>query len=372
MLKTYEAFFKQDSEGVFSISLVNDPATKETFIALSEQKEIKLAEIDKEQRILMGLVLQPDQLIYRKQGDEEFNIVFSSDTIKELSHNFFKSGFQLNSKLEHEEPIKGVTIVESWLIEDSKIDKSANFGMNYPKGTWMATMKIDSDDIWNNYVKTGKVQGFSVDAMVDLKEVNLKSNIEMAEEKKTFMEQLMVALAEVGLVKKEKPEKIELSYEVLLGMVESGDITIEYEGDTLQVKDAVWVTQNEEKVVLPDGNYPSDLGVIVVAEGAVVEIQAEVAANTDTTVPAPAAPLPAASLEPAIKSLLAKFSDDNEKRFKSLEDSLVEFKKENETLKEEVVTLSKQPAVKAIKTEVKQKAYIEMSNYEKVKYNRIN
>jgi len=188
MLKTYEATFKEDSDGVFSISLVNDPATQEVFIALSKQTEVKLAEVDKEQRILMGLVLQPDQLIYRKNEEtgEEFNIVFREDTIKELSHNFFKSGFQLNSKLEHDEPIKGITVVESWLVENSAIDKSANFGMSYPKGSWMATMKVDSDDIWNNYVKTGKVQGFSVDAMVDLKEVNFKSNIKMAEDKNGY------------------------------------------------------------------------------------------------------------------------------------------------------------------------------------------
>jgi len=82
-MKTYEATFKDDSEGVFAISLVNDPATQETFIALSKQEQIQLAEVDKEKRILIGLVLQPDQLIYRNQGGEEFNIVFSAETINQ-------------------------------------------------------------------------------------------------------------------------------------------------------------------------------------------------------------------------------------------------------------------------------------------------
>ena len=196
-MKTFEAKFKESSDGVFAISLVTSPATQENFIALSEQKDIvQLTEVDKEQRILMGLVLQPDQLIYRKQDDVEFNIVFSADTIKELSHNFFKSGFQLNSKLEHQEQIEGVTFVESWLVENSDIDKSANFGMKYPKGTWMATMKVDNDDIWNDYIKTGKLKGFSVDAMVDLQEVNFKSNINMSTEKKTLLEKMEVWFTE--------------------------------------------------------------------------------------------------------------------------------------------------------------------------------
>ena len=41
-------------------------------------------------------------------------------------------------------------------------------------------MKVDSDEIWNNFVKTGKVQGFSIDAMLELKEVNFKSELNMS------------------------------------------------------------------------------------------------------------------------------------------------------------------------------------------------
>ena len=179
-MKTYKAKFKKGSKGAFAISLVKDPANTEHFIALSKQEElITLSKIDEEQRVVMGLVLQPGQLIprYNEETKEEFNIVFEASTIKELSHNFFIANNQSNSKLEHEAPIKDVTIVESWIVENSEIDKSANFGMNLPKGSWMATMKINNDEIWNDYVKTNKVQGFSIDAFVDLEEVNLKSNI---------------------------------------------------------------------------------------------------------------------------------------------------------------------------------------------------
>ena len=132
-----------------------------------------------------------------------------------------------------------------------------------------------------------------------------------------------------------------------------------YEGDSPEVGLAVWVEQNEERVPLPDGNYPSDLGVLVVADGVITEIQAEAPAeeeelNKETPSQVPSsAPSPEDAVQ-AIKSLLIKYGEDNDKRFKSLEDSLVEFKKENETLKEEVVTLSNQPAAKSIKTEVVQ------------------
>ena len=345
-MKTYEATFKENSDGVFAISLVNEPATKETFIALSKQQEIKLAEVDKEQRILMGLVLQPDQLIYRNQGGEEFNIVFSSDTIKELSHNFLKSGYQLNSKLEHENPIKGVSFVETWLVENPKVDKSTNFGFEYPKGSWMATMKVDSEEVWEDYVKTGKVQGFSVDAMVDLKEVNLKSNIEMAEEnKKSFIDQLKVVLAEVGLVKKET--------EVKLGSVMSGDITIEYEGEELVAGVPVFTTVEGERVSLPDGEYPSDMGAIIVLDGAVSEVKVEVEAEAETPAPAAATPSTDEAVQ-AIKSLLIKYGEETDAKLLEFSNKLEALTTENVELKAEVVTLSEQPAAKSVKTTVAQ------------------
>ena len=360
MLKTYQATFKEDTDGVFSISLVNDPATQELFIALSSQEKIQLAEVDKEQRVLMGLVLQPDQLIYRKNEKtlEEFNIVFNSETIKELSHNFFKSGFQLNSKLEHEEVIKGVTIVESWLVENPKVDKSTNFGMEYPKGSWMATMKIDNDDIWNKYVKTGSVQGFSIDAMVDLKEVNLKSNIEMAEEKKSFKEQVNEVLVSVGLMK-----------EIKLGSVMSGDVNIEYDGDVLEVGTPVFVVQGEERIPLPDNDYPTEMGLVVVKDGLVVSVgEAEVVeeAAVEPTASAPSND----ELTQAIKSLLIKYSEENDAKLKEVTDSIVEFKTQNETLKAEVLELSKEPATKPITSAPVQVEYSKMSNYQKLKHNR--
>ena len=247
-MKTFEAKFKKGGKGVFAISLVKDPATTEHFVAMStESKLIKMAKVDEEQRIVMGLVLQPNQLIprYNEETDEEYNIVFSEETIKDLSQNFFKSNSQSNSKLEHSESIEDITFVESWIVENSKVDKSANFGMSYPKGSWVATMKIDNDEIWNDYVKTGKVQGFSVDAFVDLQEINLKTEIKMNKKQKSILTMLKEIVAGA--------DAQEVAVE--MGSVKSGDLTIEFEGDNLEEGTAVFVMKDEEKVQLPDGTY---------------------------------------------------------------------------------------------------------------------
>ena len=36
--------------------------------------------------------------------------------------------------------------------------------MELPEGTWAVSMKVNSDEVWNEYVKKGKVKGFSIEA----------------------------------------------------------------------------------------------------------------------------------------------------------------------------------------------------------------
>jgi hypothetical protein len=55
-----------------------------------------------------------------------------------------------------------MSVVESWIIEDSKQDKSAKYGFDLPVGTWMISMKVNNDDVWKD-VKEGKVKGFSIE-----------------------------------------------------------------------------------------------------------------------------------------------------------------------------------------------------------------
>ena len=368
-MKTFNAKFKKGGKGVFAISLVKTPATEETFIAMSAQEEmIKMAKINEEQRVVMGLVLQPEQLILRQdpESGEKFNIVFSADTIKELSHNFFKSGFQLNSKLEHNSPIKDVTFVESWIVENSDIDKSANFGMNFPKGSWMATMKIDNDDIWNNYVKTGEVEGFSVDAMVDLEEINLKSELKMSENKSiiTMLKEIISGA-----------EKVEDTVEVALGSVKSGDLDIQFEGDSLEVGASVFVMNEEEKVALPDGSYETEgQGTIEVKDGSVEsmgeadakeeevseeveEVEAEEVPTEEVSEEVAEEVAPSNELD-TIKSILEDmFQAYAEKMEVQMSELKTEFDtkmsvvtEKNEELKSELVVLSKTPASKAIKS----------------------
>jgi hypothetical protein len=152
----------QEASGIEAISIVENPAIEEDFIALKSD-EIKLAEISKEKKILMGALLIPNKPIYRKNGEDEYYIYFSKDTVVKASQMYLTKGNQNNSTLEHQHELSGLSLVESWLVEDEVHDKSRKYGMNVPIGTWMGAVKVNNDEIWNEYVKTGKVKGFSIE-----------------------------------------------------------------------------------------------------------------------------------------------------------------------------------------------------------------
>lgn len=164
-MNVYELIIDTDAEafGIQAISLVEEPAIEKDFVALSE--EFRFKAIDEEKRLVMGPALIPDKPIYRHKDGEDFYILFSKDTVRQAMELYFKAGNQSRATLEHEAPVQGTTVVESWIVEDSKKDKSALYGISVPRGTWMVSMKIDSEALWNDWVKTGRVKGFSIEGL---------------------------------------------------------------------------------------------------------------------------------------------------------------------------------------------------------------
>ena len=202
----------EELNGIDAISLVENPAIEENFIALKDQA-LELAKVDDEKRILMGAALIPNKPIYRRSGENEFYIFFSKDTVNKASQLFLQNGNQGKATLEHEKAIQGLTVVESWIVEDETHDKSKKHGLSLPLGTWMVSMKVEDDAIWNDFVKTGKVKGFSIEGYFADKlerpnekvKDNLKNNLkEMSAEEKLIKELQDIILGsqkvELGLI----------------------------------------------------------------------------------------------------------------------------------------------------------------------------
>lgn len=163
--------------GIDAVSIVEFPAIESNFISLNQHLE--LAKVDNEKRILMGAALIPNKNIYRRNGNDEYYIFFSEDTVRKASELFLMNSNQNNATLEHDKKLKDLTVVESWIVEDTEMDKSKKYGLNAPVGTWMVSMKVNNDMIWNDFVKTGKVKGFSIEGYFSDK---LEMSLEFAKE----------------------------------------------------------------------------------------------------------------------------------------------------------------------------------------------
>jgi hypothetical protein len=165
-MKLIELIIDESMElsGIDAISIVENPAIEENWVALNEQKEYHFAEVDKDKQIIMGAMLVPDKPIYRRDEENgEYYIYFSQDTIRKCMELFFQNGNQSNATFEHKEEIKGLTVVESWIVEDTEKDKSNLYNLNVPVGTWMGTIKVENKVIWEEFIKTKKVKGFSIE-----------------------------------------------------------------------------------------------------------------------------------------------------------------------------------------------------------------
>jgi len=172
----------QENTGIEAISIVDNPAIEADFIALKAE-EVRLAEVSKEKRILMGALLIPNKPIYRMSEDGEYYIYFSKETVEKASQMYLRNGNQNNATLEHQHQLQGLTLVESWIIEDEVHDKSKKYGLNLPVGTWMGSMKVESDDVWADLKKKGgfSIEGYFADKMQKLKTIKPEMNKEQKE-----------------------------------------------------------------------------------------------------------------------------------------------------------------------------------------------
>ena len=166
--------------GIDAISIVEHPAIEEDFITMSKEHKFEFKEVDNEKRILMGAAMIPEKPIYRVDGGEEYYVFFTKETIRRASELYLMNGKQGNATLEHEKKIDGLSLVESWIIEDSDKDKSRAYGLEYPVGTWMVSMKVNNEDIWENYVREGIVNGFSIEGWFMQRETAMEVETELS------------------------------------------------------------------------------------------------------------------------------------------------------------------------------------------------
>jgi hypothetical protein len=148
-----------------AISLVSAPAIEQDFVFFGKEKNnLTFAKVDEEKRMLISPALIPDKQIFRHdpQTQSDYYVFFSKDTVRQASELYLKNNNHHKATQEHSERVSGVLTVESWIIDDPKMDKSTLYGFSLPKGTWMVSMRITNDEIWKE-IKSGTLKGLSIE-----------------------------------------------------------------------------------------------------------------------------------------------------------------------------------------------------------------
>jgi hypothetical protein len=128
--------------------------------------------VDDEKRMVYSPLMIPNILIPRLDEDtnEKYFVKFTPSVIEKIQNLYMIEKRLDQTNYEHtEEKIDSVVMVESWLVSGES-DKAYQLGFSrgdIPDGTWMGGFKVldtpEGDNIWNNYIKTGRVKGFSVE-----------------------------------------------------------------------------------------------------------------------------------------------------------------------------------------------------------------
>lgn len=291
----------------------------------SELLEVKMS--NQEERILTSPVLIPEQNIFRDFDGEKCNVFFTADTIKKLVLNFAKSKYNHNSTLEHKEIINGVFFHESWIVRNPNNDAANELGFNVPTGTWMMSMKVENDDIWNEYIKTGKVKGFSIDSRL-----GVQKNTKNKKEKMNYSKVKEMVMKSILMEAQLNEFKINDSLSVFAESLENDMVVFDKDNQPLKKQEFTF----EGKTFKTDDN-----GVIVeITE--VEPAQDEQKQKVDAADEMPA-DTPKQDEAPADSKLQEELDSAN-KRIEELEAENQELKAELVSIKEEAVNLAKQPA----------------------------
>lgn len=307
-LKRYSVL--PSNSDVYAVSLVDAPAVESTFVALSKQQPMNFKIQDAERRMLYGVALRADFDIYRNYGEEEFYISFSKDAIQRLMTKFMKNYAQRNFTKDHMEFADGLTVVESWIVEDVEKDKANVLGLtDFSEGSWMIGVKVDDDETWRS-IKEGRWSGFSVEAFVDLDEVvkdikNKKQNNTKMSKAKVNMDELL--------------DQIKGIIENAVEKVDEDTATVEEAVDTAaeEVVEAVDANTEEQTVEAAEDATPEEQ----IAEDVIEQVE-DNAEDSETA---------AEDLQAVVDQLQTEIDD---------------LKKENEELKKKNQKMSKQPSVK--------------------------
>lgn len=177
-MDVYEIKFTENHK----VSLVKDPAVESTLLKFNNETTDVLHFTNDEKKIVYSVAMIPNKMIFRKDiKGKPANVFYSSETIEKFQQDYFRTNANNGTNINHATfNTEGVFPFESWIVANSENDKSKELGLNAPNGSLIMGFKIDNPEVWEE-VKAGNLDGLSVEGNVIFEQQT--NIIEMTREK---------------------------------------------------------------------------------------------------------------------------------------------------------------------------------------------
>ena len=164
---------EDDATGMDAISLVDMPAVEHNYLKFNEDKPIVRYNFNEDERIITGVVALADTPIYRySQEIGEYYVNFTADTIKKMIVKYSKNGLFNSVNLQHDDNTfqDGIYMFESYIKNSERGIVPTEFD-DIPDGSWIASFKVENEELWDEIKNSGELNGFSLQGMFLLEEV---------------------------------------------------------------------------------------------------------------------------------------------------------------------------------------------------------
>lgn len=154
---------ESEDSGVTAIALVDKPAIELNWHMFSKQQKFKA---EYKRRIISGPLMVADLPIYRNDSQYgEHYVMFTKETIEKIVYKFAKQSDNKAVNKMHQESLTadGVFLFESFIIDKERGILTPKGHEELPDGSWFGSMKVDNDEIWNEFINSGVYRGFSVE-----------------------------------------------------------------------------------------------------------------------------------------------------------------------------------------------------------------
>jgi hypothetical protein len=366
-LPIIELTLEELEQGIDATALVENPAIQRNWMAFKEHKSYEFKTHDNDKRILAGALMVADFPMYRNMNGKEFFVKFSSETIEQLADRMVLNNKLTAFNFEHDSKKELADMhIQQFFIINTELGVNTPIGFEeLPNGSLFAFVKVNNEQVWNDYVKTGIVKGFSIEGnfatkeefseqqiIYELEQINKISNMSDALKKLNELADKLKAKFSEGYTEKVEEKKEEEEVKMAEAMLTDGT-KVMYEGEL----DEGTIVLLEDGSAAPDGEHTFEDGTVISIEGGQVVAVAKPITEQEMAIQKLTEMVTKLETENAeLKSNFEKSINKVEEKFSA---QIKESNKLTEDVLELVKTLVAEPTQHQFNTQAKPKSYID-------------